>query len=260
MIGVVCIIREQRIQAILNTIKTKGVVSIEELTTSLNTSRSTIRRDLRDLEDEHELKCTRGGAMSIVHKTSYEPPFDVRKDRFLDEKERIALAAFKLIQENETVILSSGTTVYEVAKLIKDFEHLYIATNDLNSAMTLSSVQNIDLIVLGGMLRQSHYSLNGLFTESTLTQMHADRVFLGVDAVDFNIGFMNFSIEEIQTKRLMIQASHEVVVLCDHSKFERIAFANICPFEDVDLIITGKEIGSENLNKLEELGVKVITV
>ncbi len=256
----VCIIREQRIEAILNEIKKKGIVSIDELTISLNTSRSTIRRDLQDLEEKDKIKCIRGGATAVTPKTSYEPPFDIRKDYFLDEKKRIAAKALSLIQEKDSIILDSGTTVYELAKLIKDFQHLYIATNDLNSAMALSSINNIVLMVMGGMLRQSHFSLSGIFTETVLMQIHADKVFLGVDAIDFNIGLMNFPLEEIQTKRLMIQASHEVIVLCDHSKFERVAFANICPFKDVDIIITGKEIGKDKANKLEELGIKVIMV
>jgi Transcriptional regulators of sugar metabolism len=62
-----------------------------------------------------------------------------------------------------------------------------------------------------------------------------------VDAIDFNIGFMNFSVEEIQAKKLMIQASKEIIILCDHSKFEKIVFVNICSLGDIDLLITGVE-------------------
>lgn len=253
-------LKEQRINRITDEIKKRGIVSVDDLVKSLDASRSTIHRDLLDLEALNMLKCIRGGAVAISPKTSYEPPFDVRQDCFLDEKERIAAAAFKLIQENETIILDSGTTVYELAKLIKGSQRLYIATNDLKSAMTLSSVQNIDLMVLGGSLRQSHYSIHGVFTENMLSQIHADKVFLGVDAVDLNIGFMNFSVDEINTKRLMIKASHKVIVLCDHSKIESVAFANICPLEDVHLFITGKEIGKEILAQLEERGLNVMTV
>jgi len=253
-------IREQRLSKIKDALKQTGIVSINELTESLGASRSTILRDLHDLEKNNELKCTRGGAVITKHMTSYEPPFNVRKEHFTDEKKRIVTAAMTLIQEKETLLLDSGTTVYALAQELKDAKNLYIATNDLNSAMTLAANPDISLIVLGGTLRNGHYSLNGYFTEGMLSQIHADKVFLGVDAVDLNIGFMNFSVEEIQTKRLMIQASHEVIVLCDHSKFETVAFANICSFKDVDLIITGKEIDKTILEKLQELDVRVMTV
>jgi len=102
--------------------------------------------------------------------------------------------------------------------------------------------------------------LTGYFTENMVRQIHADKFFMGVDAVDMNIGYMNFSVEEIQTKKLMIQASNEVIVLCDHSKFEKIAFVNICHFEEVDLVITGKEINKDILKKIEELKINIMIV
>jgi DeoR/GlpR family transcriptional regulator of sugar metabolism len=241
-------------------IKQHGIVSIDELTTRLQTSRSTICRDLLDLELLHALKRTRGGAVSVKSRTSYEPPFEVRKDFFFDEKQRIASAAINLVQENETLLLDSGTTVYELSKVLMNKSDLYIATNDLNSAMLLSQNTDIELTVFGGAVRKQHYSLNGYFTENMIKQIHADKVFLGVDAVDMNIGYMNFSVEEIQTKKLMIQASNEVIVLCDHSKFEKIAFVNICHFEEVDLVITGKEINKDILKKIEEMKINIMIV
>lgn len=254
------IIREERIEIIREELKRKGVVTAKDLTKMLGVSRSTIFRDLSDMEQAKELKCIRGGAVALTSKTSYEPPFEVRKDMFFEEKKRIAAAAVSMIQENETLILDSGTTVYEVAKALVNHKKLYIATNDLQSAMALTENHNINLIVIGGTLRNSYYSLSGIFTESIITQIHADKLFLGVDAVDMDIGFMNFSVDEIKTKRLMIQSSHQVIVLCDHSKFESVAFANICHFDDVDMIITGKEIDKNVLKKLEDKGVKVLVV
>ena len=126
------------------------------------------------------------------------------------------------------------------------------------SAMELARKSNVDLMVLGGNLRKHHYSLNGYFTESMIRQIHADKVFIGVDAIDFEIGMMNFSAEEIQTKKYMINAAHQVIVLCDHSKFERIAFVNICQLSDVNIIMTGKELAPEYVDRINELGVRLI--
>ncbi|MHC1783796.1 MAG: hypothetical protein AB9891_13755 [Anaerolineaceae bacterium] len=100
------------------------------------------------------------------------------------KNERIAQAAVKLIQDNETILLDSGTTVYELSKALMDKSNLYLATNDLNSAMLLSQNTNIELTVFGGALRKQHFSLNGYFTENMIKQIHADKVFLGVDAID----------------------------------------------------------------------------
>jgi DeoR/GlpR family transcriptional regulator of sugar metabolism len=250
-------LKARRIEAINAELKEKGIVSIDELSEKLNISRSTIRRDIFELERQQSLKRVRGGAVFSKANTSYEPPFNVRQDMFLDEKQRIAIAAHELVQENETLLLGGGTTVYELSKLLHDVTPLYIATNDLMTAMELSRFSNVDLMVLGGKLRQHHYSLNGYFTENIISQIHADKAFISVDAVDFNIGFMNFSTEEIQTNKLMIKAALEVIVLCDHSKFEKIAFVNTCSFKDVDLLITGKEVDKEVINRLEEMDINI---
>lgn len=253
-------IRAQRFEYILKEIKSHGVVSVAELTQALNASRSTIHRDLYDLEEQKQLKCIRGGAVSLSPKTSYEPTYTARKDFHTEEKQRIARAALDFIQENDTIILDAGTTVLELAKLLKDFKNLYVATNDLHEAMELATNPDITLVMLGGMLRPNHYTINGVFTEDILKQIHADVTFLSVDAVDLEVGFMGFSLEELQSKRLMVKASQKTIVLCDHSKFSAIAFANICALKDVDLVITGREIDPGILKRLQEEDIKVLTV
>jgi len=253
-------IRAQRIEYIMQKLKSDGIVSVAELTAALGASRSTIHRDLDELEEQKQLKCIRGGAVSLTPKASYEPAYTLRRDFHAEEKQRIARAALEFVQENDTVILDSGTTVLELAKLLKDRSHLYVATNDIHSAMELSSNADITLMVLGGLLRANHFSMNGLFTEEMLRQIHADITFLSVDAVDLEAGFMGFSLEELQAKRLMAKASQKTIVLCDHAKFNSVAFANICAFSDVETIITGKEIDKDVLRRLRELEVKVITV
>ena len=254
-------IREQRIRAIQEQLERNGVVSINELIETLNVSRSTIHRDLCDLEATNELRCIRGGAVSINRKTSLEAPFEIRKDILLEEKQRIAREAARMVSRNETLLLDGGTTVCELARCLAQVEETcYIATNDLHSALELSANPNIILTVLGGLLRQQHYSLNGYFTENMIMQIHADKAFIGVDAIDIEIGCMNFSVEEVQTKRLMMQAAKKTIVLCDHSKFESVAFVNICALSAIDLIITGKEINQDVYKQLIEQKVNILTV
>lgn len=259
-------LKEQRREKILAELRRKDSITIEEIISLTNGSRSTARRDIEELEQENLLRRVRGGAMPIapvrtpVASNEAEPPFHVRQDMFLSEKQRIAKAAHDLVTSNETLLLDGGTTVMEFAKTLNDISPLYVATNDLKSAVILADYQNVDLTVLGGNLRKSHYSLNGYFTEQMIGQMHADKAFIGLDAVDFNLGYMKFSAAEIQTNKLMLNASHQVIVLCDHSKFERVAFVNICKLEEIDLLITGHEISPAYLQQLHERGVNVMTV
>ncbi|MEG2677878.1 MAG: DeoR/GlpR family DNA-binding transcription regulator [Oscillospiraceae bacterium] len=255
-------IKERRFELINTEIRKRGVVSIDELTDKLKISRSTIRRDIFELETQNMLKRVRGGAVGLPSSQGgpSEPPFLVRQDLFYAEKQRIAEAAHSLVCSNETLILDSGTTIHEFSKTLGNVDPLYVATNDLKSAMEIAQFPNIDLMVLGGTLRKKHYSLHGYFTDNMITQIHADKVFLGADAIDFNLGLMNFSTDEMQSKKRMIKASSQVIVLCDHSKFEQIAFVNICTFDDINVLITGKEISDESLKKLQNYNIKVITV
>jgi DeoR/GlpR family transcriptional regulator of sugar metabolism len=253
-------LKEQRIGIVLEELSRYGIISIENLARKMDVSHSTVRRDIEELEAQNTLRRIRGGAVACKPSASYEPPFSARQDMYYDEKCRIAKAAHSLISPNETLLLSGGTTIHEFSKTLHDIASLHIATNDLMSAVELSRFNNVDLMVLGGSLRKNHFSLNGYFTENMISQIHADKAFIGVDAVDFEAGYMNFSIEEISGSKLMIKASREVIVLCDHSKFNKIAFVNICKFEDVDLLITDNQIGADSLLRLKELGVEVMTV
>ncbi len=261
-------LKEQRCAIILSALKQKSSVTIDELVTLTQSSRSTVHRDIETLVSRHSLQKIRGGVMKPkddpvpgpAASPVSEPPFLVRQDMYLEEKQRIAAAAHQYVKPNETLFLGGGTTVYEFAKTLYDIKPLYIATNDLQSAFALAEFPNVDLNVLGGSLRQSHYSLNGYFTEQMISQMHADTAFIGIDAVDLNIGYMNFSTSEIRTNKLMIQASHQTIILCDHSKFESVAFVNICKLTDIDLLITGKELKDSHAERLKELGVNFLRV
>ena len=253
-------LKEQRIGIVLDELSHKGIISIENLAKKMDVSQSTIRRDIEELEAQNTLKRIRGGAVACKSSTSFEPPFEARQDMYYDEKRRIAEAARSLISANETLLLGGGTTIHEFSKTLRDLSPLYIATNDLMSAVELSRFDNIDLMVLGGSLRKNHFSLNGYFTEYMVGQIHADKAFIGVDAVDLNTGFMNFSVDEIPVNKLMIKASREVIIVCDHSKFNKVAFVNICKFEDVDLLITDKDADMNLVNAIQELGVEVMMV
>ena len=254
-------IQAQRFEYIMHQLECSGVVTVSELTQTTGSSRSTIRRDLFNLEQQGKLKCTRGGAVSLVPaKASCEPFYAVRQDYHVEEKRRIANAALEYIQPNDTVILDSGTTVLELAKLLRDKRDLYIATNDLHGAMELSSNPAITLMMLGGCVRTGYFSINGIFTTDMLRQIHADIVFLGADAIDSEIGLMTFSPDELQTKRMMIKSSRKSIVLCDHSKFSAIAFANVAPLSNIDLVITGREVDPNILKRLKDANVNIQVV
>lgn len=249
--------KSERFKKIMELISVQNVVSIEDLCKVLNVSKATIRRDITELDKVGKLTKTHGGAVSFEFGTSKEPPFLLKKDYNVQEKIRIAEAAYKSIKPGETIILDSSTTILELANHLVNAKNLMIVTNDLLIATKLASNTALDVLVIGGELRKQYYTMIGLFSQMVLKEIHADKVFLGVDGVDLESGFMLYNIEESQVKKLMIESAKELIVLCDHTKFSNIALVNICPLERAKKIITGSEIDKKIVEKLKNLNINV---
>ena len=250
----------ERYERITNAINQNGFMGIDDIVSKLGISRSTVHRDLCELEKMHQILRIRGGAVSLNKSISHEPPLELRRDSQLEEKQRIAKAALQYVNERDTVLLDSGTTTIELARLFNGFESLMVATYDLFIANELSNMQNITLLVIGGVQRKRFNTLIGYFSEVVINQIHADTLFLSVDAIDIAHGCMNYNIEEISVKKSLMRSAKKVIVLCDHTKFETIAFINTCNINEVNTIITGKEARPETINQLREMGVDVILV
>ena len=258
-------IRVERLEQIIRLLSEKQFVSVHEIMQRTGIPKSTLRRDLFELEQQGRLIRTRGGAsLSVnnnIEKTSNEPPFRVRQTTNREEKIRIAEAAMQYIPYGDTVILDSGTTTYELACKIKEFSgKLMVATNDLFSAVELSANDELELVVIGGKVRVDNFSMIGYICDRTVNEMHADTAFISADAIDLDHGLMAFSMDEVTSKRSMIKAAREVIVLCDHTKFSTIAFVTISDLSDVDRIITGKELNPKYVSQLRNLGIDVILV
>jgi DeoR/GlpR family transcriptional regulator of sugar metabolism len=252
------ILPAERLQLVIEVVNESKVVTIEDLCGRLNVSKATVRRDLKELEQKNKLIRTHGGALAISEQ--HEPPFLIRKSWHIEEKRRIAEAAYRLIKPGEAVILDSGTTAFELAKKLAMIENITVVTNDIIIAMELSTNKNIDLIVIGGKLRKDFYTLTGIFAETVLKNIRVDKYFIGADAVDLEFGLMNYNTEEIPIKKLMIAAAKEKIALCDHSKFESVALANICPLAAIDKIITGQELNPDIHERFTNAGVTFETV
>jgi DeoR/GlpR family transcriptional regulator of sugar metabolism len=255
------VLQPERYQTILSLCESYGYVTIAQLMSAVGASKSTIHRDLEGLEKEHLLTRTRGGAVSRTTGLTCEPPILLRQKSHLEEKQRIAVAALRFIALHNTVLLDAGTTVHELGKLLaKSNYELMVGTNDLSTAYELSSNSNGDLICTGGITRKNSHTLVGHFAENVIDQLHADRFFLSSDAVSLEHGCMCYGVDEAQIKRAMLRASKETVLLSDHSKFGTLAFVNVCKLNEINLIITGKELPEAYAVEIRQLGIELILV
>ncbi|HBW37375.1 DeoR/GlpR family DNA-binding transcription regulator [Desulfosporosinus sp. BICA1-9] len=253
--------RSDRLQTLLSYIDQHEYASFSELCKEFKVSSATMRRDLKTLAQKGLIKRMHGAVKSKIDDQKYEPPLSERINMNIDEKRRIAERAMAEIKDGDSIILDSSTTVCELAKLLADSNlNITVMTNDIEIAYILAPHPIIELIAVGGYIRKGYYTSMGFFAENLWKELHADKLFLGVDAVDLKYGMMNYRIEEMSCKRLMIERAKECVVLCDHTKFTSSAVLQICPFDKVDKVITGTELDLSIMNDMQRIGVEIVRV
>ena len=252
------LLKDERQQQIQIMVEEQGRVLVPELSAYFNVSEATIRRDLEELDREGKIHRTHGGAVRI--EAPKEPPIMKRIEDHKEEKERIGKAAVELINDGETIFLGSGTTVIHVAKNLLPDIHLTVITNSLPVVNELASHPGIELIVIGGMLRQSELSMVGHVAEQAVREFRADRVFLGMFAIDVDCGFTNDYPPEIMTDRAIIDIAPQLIVLADYSKFGRVSSMLVAPITAADVIITDQSTPHYIINELCEKDIQVIQV
>ena len=248
-----------RHQFILSKLKKEGKVNVLDLCSDLNVSSVTIRKDLKLLEDKNLLFRTHGGGTSSNPYTTDRPVNEKEKIRS-EEKMDIGAAAAKLIEPNDCIIIASGTTVLSLARNIKPQGQLTVITAALNVAMELNRHQDVEVLVLGGVLRKSSSSATGVYAEKILDDFSCSKLFLGVDGIDLDFGISTTHVQEAQLNRRMIAASQKTIVLADSTKFGKRGFGKICGLEDVEQIITDSGISEHILESLKGLGIEVTIV
>jgi len=247
---------EERRRRICELLREEGRVTVESLAARFGTSQVTIRADLSMLESAGALTRTHGGALTVPEP---DQSLNVKQLQHHAEKLRIAEAAAELIKDGETLILDSGTTTAEIARRIRtlSLKSINVITNALNIAALLIDVPSVRLIVPGGILRRESNSLSGPLAEAALATLRADRLYLGADGVDPQIGVMTPHLTEAELNAKMIGIAREVVVVADASKFTRRNISLIARLEQINLLITDRAAPPEAIEQLRQHGVKV---
>lgn len=246
-----------RHQFILKKLTEKGKVSIPQLITEMQVSGVTIRKDLKLLEEKKLLFRTRGGG-SMNNPYAIERPIDEKEFIKSDEKKMIARTALHLIGQNDSIIIASGTTVFELARQLQPDKRIIVITPALKVALELCNRPNVEVLQLGGLIHQSSSSTAGSFAEKILDELSCGVLFLGVDGIDLEHGLTITNITEASLNQRMIKLAQTVVVLADSSKFDRRGLGKICDLDQVDYIITDDKVSRETVNRIETSGVKVI--
>lgn len=247
----------ERQEKILQYINEKKTVRTKELSERFDTSPVTIRADINDLANRGLVIKSHGGALSLLNRISFEIPSVRKSVQDIEAKRLIGEMAAAYIQDNDVIILDAGTTTLEIAKRINK-KDVTVITNDIKIGEVLADQGNVTLFMTGGMLMPSVYTLTGDETNAFLTRIKADKLFLGCDAIDFNWGISNRSIQEVSVKKAMIAASKEVIAVASSTKFHQQVFAFLCGLDEIDLLLTD-HLKEDDREKLSQHDVRGIT-
>ncbi|WP_284035945.1 DeoR/GlpR family DNA-binding transcription regulator [Neobacillus sp. 114] len=244
----------ERHRLILQLLKEKGIVKIQEIMELTCSSESTIRRDLSQLEEQKFLKRIHGGASRLQGKLQ-EPSMIEKSFKNLHEKQLIAKYAAGLVEEGDCIYLDAGSTIFEMIDSLPN--DIVVVTNGF---MHLPGLLNkgISTFLIGGLAKQKTNALIGRGALESLEFYRFDKCFMGVNGIHPQFGFTTPDQEEAMVKQKALFLSREAFVLADSTKFSEISFAKIADIHEASIITNDleDEIGHQYLNRTT---IKVVT-
>jgi DeoR/GlpR family transcriptional regulator of sugar metabolism len=255
------IIPAKRRAMILDWLRDRGVMSVQELAASIGASVSTVRRDLDQLTEAGYLERTFGGAMlATATPTTFEMEPSIVAQIALPQKRAIGAVAADRLKPRESVIFDGSTTVLEAARAVAQRGlPLTAITNGLDIALTLAGVQGSSVMVIGGTVRQRFPTLVGDPGHAFLASVHADMCLLGIHAISGSL-LTEATFEGAAVKRAMLQAARRRILLADSSKFQVPALSTVCDVSLIDELITDDGIPDEQLAALRAMRLPVTVV
>lgn len=249
--------KEERHQLILDILMKHESVQVSNLSSLLEVSAVTIRKDLTELERENKLYRSHGKAI-LINPYINNRSVNEKEKLATEEKNSIGRTAAAMITKDDSIIIASGTTVHALARNIRPIHKLTVISASLQVSEILAANEAIDIIQLGGTLRHSSSSVVGKYAEDILSNFCCSKLFLGVDGIDLEFGITTTDVRETYLNKAMMRIAQKSIVLADSSKFRRRGFSKIANIEDIDIIITDSGIPSSIAHQIEELGIELI--
>lgn len=240
---------EQRKQHILGLLKAKKSVNVNKLAQYLDVTTATIRTDLNELEKAGEVIRIYGGAI-LKSDIPHNPLLNVPENQ--DIKLKVAFKAVTLIEDNDSILIDSGTSSAALARILvdSDLNRVRIFTNDVEIAKILQTKHEFDVHLLGGKIRKGFHYTFGATAIAELQKYRFDKLFLTTSSLSFDEGLTTAHTEAADLKVEMIRVSQQKVLLLDSSKVNKVSFAKFANLSDIDTVIVNREISKLDFEHL----------
>ncbi|MFF5549416.1 DeoR/GlpR family DNA-binding transcription regulator [Streptomyces olivaceoviridis] len=246
----------ERHRLIAQAVQEAGTATVAELADLTGASEMTVRRDLDHLAAQGVLERFRGGARTLLLRGD-EPPFALRTHEAVDAKRRIAAEVASLITDGETVLLDSGTTCLEVARLLRG-RQITVMPLSLQAIDVLGDApEPTALLVPGGRPRAGEGALTGPLTLASLSALRFDTAVLGCCGLTDGDGMTAYDLDEAAVKKAVVASARRVIAAADGSKLGRTAHAYVGPSTLVDVLVTDATAPADETTALENSGITV---
>ena len=226
---------------VLEILETQQYASVEELSSILSVSASTVRRTLESLQSKGLVTRTHGG-VKINRENNVSPSFTFRFHQNSFEKKKIALSAIKLIKNGDVVFLDGSTSAFYIAEYLKEFENIRVITNGIDT-LSLLAKNNILAYSTGGQVSAENPSvLVGRYAEDTIGNFRADIAFFSAQSMDNNGDVYDCFEDEIFLRRAMIRNAKTRVFLCDSTKIGKTSPYHLCSLKDIDFVASNQAL------------------
>ena len=247
----------QRREKILQMLRQKHSLSVEELAEQISVSGWTIRRDLAELEAMNQVRRYYGG-VELAMAADELPQLESNAKLQVAAKAAIGRATAQLIKSKQFVALAAGTTTTQVALALRGRRDLSIMTNALNIAQELSREAGIQLTCAGGEVHGDYYTLTGPVTERALSMHYYDVAVMGVSGISIEHGLTVNSQSNAVSIQIMLRNASRRFIVADHTKFNQVSYAFLAGLADVDVIITDAPPPHSYRAHLEAIGTDLI--
>lgn len=250
--------KEMRWQKIQEIVNNDGKAEVGELAQFFGVSEMTIRRDLQAMYQKGLIERTHGGAVLTRERNLLAAPILARLLEHAEEKQAIARCAAQMIKPGEKIYIAAGTTTYYVAKAIANRSDLTVVTNSLPVVNLLALSQDIEVIMVGGFLRRTAFSLVGHFAEAMVRDLRLDKVIMGIGGIHPDYGLTNDYPQEMMMDRSYMSMSDNIIVVADHTKIGRVTTSRTAELTAARTLITTRLAPQDTVECIRQRGVEVI--
>ena len=242
----------ERERLILDKLSQLGTISVSDLAAELQLSEVTIRSDLKELEEKGWLQRTRGGAAPAFHRDILE-----RQRLHMEEKQVIARAAAELVENGDVIMIEAGTTTALIARYLMGKRDIHIVTNSTLVFSYARMNPALQITMTGGEFRRPTESLVGPIALETISRLNVRLAFVGTDGFSLHRGMTTHLVEGGEIVKAMKAHAGKTILVADSSKYGKVGFVSVLPLQEVDLIITDRNLSAQAVTELHEAKIRV---